>query len=295
MSFRARQLYRLAAAAMAARHRRASRSVLATMIYWDLALDPSGSAAYFDRSGYGNQVYFGGVKKAIIADTVYGDRGLILPKIIGNYASTGAPGMTLYGLEIEVEHRARTYPPTECALLSEYPNAAGQRALRLLWEGSGKLLLTISQDGDAGSSAESSVAVTNPGTSRVRHKVTWRPSDGRVQFFESFDYGDTWAQVGSNKSIALASIFLSTAPICIGTWDGGAAGPYSGTIYRAIVRDGIDGNVLIDANPESVAQGTSTWNDAHGNTFTVNTAGSSTAEPTVDYTADTITYDGVEF
>ncbi|MCR4338645.1 MAG: hypothetical protein NUW01_02035, partial [Gemmatimonadaceae bacterium] len=48
----------------------------------------STNGVMIDYSGNGHHGGYGGVKKAAILDTVYGDRGLILPGIAGNYAST---------------------------------------------------------------------------------------------------------------------------------------------------------------------------------------------------------------
>lgn len=93
-------------------------------------------------------------------------------------------------------------------------------------------------------------------------RVTWRSSDGRVQFFNKPTTPDTidadkasntgWTQVGSNLTASTAALFNSTAPLYIGNNTSASLGsPWSGSIYAASVATTIDGPPVVDIQTDN--------------------------------------------
>jgi hypothetical protein len=137
---------------------------------------------------------------------------------------------------------------------------------------SGFMVLRLSADGSA--LAYDSVANVVPFSVNqvVWVRVTWRQSDKRTQYFTSPD-GGTWTQFGIDGSVNVASIFDGTSPLEVG---GAAFGEtFSGDIYYAEVRNGIDGPVVASFAPAEVtitsAVAPTTWiNPTTGETWTIN-------------------------
>lgn len=75
-------------------------------------------------------------------------------------------------------------------------------------------------------------------------RVTRRRSDGRIQFFYGND-GIAWTQLGTNLTGTTAALFTGTSDVAFGAGVTGAS-PLSGRLYRAIVKNGIDGTIVAD-------------------------------------------------
>jgi Carbohydrate binding domain len=135
----------------------------------------------------------------------------------------------------------------------------------------------ISNGSAAGNAACSANVNTIPGyvsTGLYGIKVTWRQSDGRIQFFWTTDPdGVNWTQLGNNGTNFVGYVTPNTAQnVNIGSFNNGS-GLFPGVTKWAKIRNGIDGTVVLDFNaataapttpklPTSTAQG--------GKTFTVN-------------------------
>lgn len=94
-------------------------------------------------------------------------------------------------------------------------------------------------------------------------RTTYRASDGRVQFFESSD-GTSWSQVGSDRSVAANALAQTGLPLYIGNSAAATQG-VEGKLYRAIIKDGIDGTVVLDVNAEDADPNSNTFNEASSN------------------------------
>jgi len=246
----------------------------------DLAPNGPGSL----RVGRGLHGWYGWVKKALIGDTTSGDRGLILPGIAENYASVPSAGTTWPSTELDAQCLVVLTDWTSAAVpnpIGKYTTTGNQRSWLLRVNAAGTLALLISANGTAVTTATSSAAtgVTDATPQWVR--VTWRASDGRVQFFLGGTASTpSWVQLGTDQAIALATIYASTAIFEIGAIDAGTSNPVTGTIYRAIIKSSIGGTTVLDADFSTQAQGTRSFTCSTGQVVTVNQAGTSTAEPT---------------
>jgi hypothetical protein len=104
---------------------------------------------------------------------------------------------------------------------------------------------------------------------RVTLDVDNGASGNDVKFYTSTD-GSSWTQLGSTVTTATAtSIFDSTAVVEVGAFSSGTTDFLLGDVYSLAVYDGIAGTLR--ASPDFAAQsaGTTSFNDAQGNTWTV--------------------------
>lgn len=164
-------------------------------------------------------------------------------------------------------------------------NTAGQRSWAFSQAGSSGPQLRITADGTNATGQVSagvsfaSVGIANGQACWVR--ATWRQSDGRVQFFYAADsvaVPSVWTQMGTDKTIAAASIFDGNASLEIGTIAAGASGPFVGDIHRTRVLNGIGGTVAFDADFSSIQDDTFAFKESSANLAIVrNTNGTSSA------------------
>lgn len=175
---------------------------------------------------------------------------MYLPGVAGHYAST--PDSAAVSVTGDIDIRCKVAltdwtPTTIQTLVSKYYATGNQRCHAFSIDTAGKPTLLLSADGTAYTTTTSSVAtgVTDGATKWVR--ATWRASDGRIQFFLSDD-GSAWAQLGTDKTYAIASIYDSNDLLEVGAYGRGTGAPATGKFHRAQVLNGIDGTVVFDAN-----------------------------------------------
>jgi hypothetical protein len=137
------------------------------------------------------------------------------------------------------------------------------------------LSLTWSNDGTTQITDTSTVAPTVTDGARLAVRVTLDVNNGAAghttTFYTAPTMTGTFVQLGAPVITAgTTSIFNSTAPAEVGTFNGGASDVLAGTMHAVEIRDGIAGTVV--ANPDFAAQasGTTSFADAAGRTWTVN-------------------------
>lgn len=185
-----------------------------------------------------------------IADTR--ERGLLLNGIAGNEVFT--PHTAALAITSDIFFKAKLFKPswngaTVNTVIGK--NLAGAaRAYALSVAAGGTLTMTLSVDGSAINNIGSVDVVpwafnTTPGIGWIGG--TWRASDGRVQFFTALDAsGRLWTQLGTDKTIAIASIFnAATAPLEVGARVNGNSEVTFGRIMYAAVGSGL----VLDATP----------------------------------------------
>jgi hypothetical protein len=167
-------------------------------------------------------------------------------------------------------------------VLAKYDPTTNQRSYQLQLLTTGFVRLSLSLAGTAGVDADSTVVLPNI-YKPIWIRATWQQSDGRVQFFTSTSstLPTTWTQLGANITTAIASIFAGTTPLCFGAASSnGTTNFFIGNIYRAIIKNGIDGTSVFDANFTTQTVGAVSFTESSLNaaTVTVNQSGSSTAK-----------------
>jgi hypothetical protein len=182
-------------------------------------------------------------------------------------------------IEVEVDVSVNDVTPSAItALVGKYAGA-GARSLAFGINTSGTLRFEISEDGTNATAVSSSIAVGHFDYSRWSAKATWRPSDGRVQFFTK-PFGGSYTQLGIDRTIAYAAIFDSATVVTIGQLNNASGSGLIGKLYRATIKDGIDGTTVLDIDfttaPKKLANG-DTFVCTTGQTVTLNSSGATGA------------------
>jgi hypothetical protein len=178
-----------------------------------------------------------------------------LPGVAGNNASTpDSPATSITG-DIEIVARIRpdlwtTGSASDAVIIAKA--TAGQISYALKLTGTtGTLQFQGSILGTTTFTVLSSVATGFAAGATGWVKATLSISAGQVQFFTGPDAGTnvepTYTQLGTNRPTVTTALFDGTAPLVVGdTPTLGAA--FAGRVYRVIVRNGIGGTTVFDAD-----------------------------------------------
>jgi hypothetical protein len=192
-----------------------------------------------------------------------------------DYASTAdKAGLDSFtGIDIIACVAFATWTPAAAnTVIGKYESLGNQRAYRLEVLGTGNLALGLSDLGTAVTTGNSGAATGFVAGTRRWIRSTWRASDGRAQFFTADSPVGTvpavWTQqLGTDQTVALASLFDSSSPLMIGRQQTVATpNPATGKVYRVIMKSSIDGTTVADFNPAGRV-GQTSWDDAYGNTW----------------------------
>lgn len=211
--------------------------------------------------------------------------GLRLPGSINNYASV--PDSAALSITSDIDIRVRVImdrwtPSATSFLLSKLP--PGARSYALFVGTTGLLQMQLSQDGTNATAASSSVAPIVSDGHRLWVRATWRASDGRVQFFTApgewtNPTAAMYTQLGTNQTIALASIANTNAQMDIGAHAGGSSSPLKGNILRTQIYNGIDGTLAFDADFTVQSVGATSFTESSVNAATVTLQGTANLQP----------------
>lgn len=166
-----------------------------------------------------------------------------------------APALAITG---DIDIRAKLYREiwgtgTDVCIVSKEAST-NTRSYRFSVTSTGFLHVMLSPDGSNGSNiALSSQAIPFMNGQAGWVRVTWRQSDGRVQFFSSQN-GIEWTQLGIDQSLSIASIYSSDSVLRLGARLSGAQDMFSGRVYRVSIQNGINGAVVADFTPETYLQ-----------------------------------------
>lgn len=196
---------------------------------------------------------------------------LRLPGGAGNYVSTPDPiGSALTAIDLRWVGALDDWSPAaDAGFVTKWKVSGNQRAFLWRLEPSGAPRLFLSVNGTAAVNVTCSATVGFVNGSKRGMRVTWRASDGRVQFFTSNDDGQTWTQLGANGTLAIAGIFDSTAAIEVGGFDSGTGSLMVGDVDSVEVRNGIDGDVLAGPDFTDQTPGAASFADVQGNVWTM--------------------------
>lgn len=171
-------------------------------------------------------------------------------------------------------------PAQEETLASHYLTTGDQRAWRLALQEDGHLILGWSTDGTSSLEFATSTALVpvDPfGNAEVRARMTGDSGGAWLVEFASRETEDSaWVAIGDPLvGGAPAPLFNSTANYIVGAYM--AATPlnrWTGRIYSVQIRDGIDGALILSPDFAGHLSGTTTFEDAQANTWTVHSPAS---------------------
>jgi hypothetical protein len=242
--------------------------------YWK-ASERAGDEYLRDLSGSGHDARFGSVGSARVMGGLRGKDGYLrLPGVAGNYASTpDHADLDITGdLDVRFELDPRSWSPATAVYIGIHFTSATASNWGVKLRG-GQLLDFHYGDGSTWASRAVSSALNLGERERAWVRVTHDVDDGSgnnvVRFYKSSD-GVTWTQVGSDQVIAgTVARGVSSSPLQLGAFGSEAL---TGRVFRAQVRDGIDGTVVFDADFTALADGATSFVEATGKTVTVNSA-----------------------
>jgi hypothetical protein len=219
--------------------------------------------------------------------------GLVLKGVSGQYASTpDAAVLDIAGdIDIAVRVALTDWTPASGgpqALISKRLNSNVSYSLFVRdAANSGKLLLETSGDGSTARNATSSVAPTVSDGQALWVRATRASSSGSTVFYTAPDsptYPTVWTQLGTTISTPAGAIFASTANLVVGSQSAGTSTMLNGTVYRAIVKDGIGGTTVYDADFNAQPSGTISFVESSSNAAAVTVNGGTNSTVTINTT-----------
>lgn len=204
------------------------------------------------------------------------DAALVLDGVSPGRATTpDAPALDITGdLDVVVHLALDDWTPAgSAAPVSKWVTSPTQdRAWTVRVNTTGTLGLFWSPDGIASLSATSNAipVVPDGGDLWLRFKLDVdNGAGGRDIRFEISTNGVTWDQLGSTITQAgVTSIYNSTAPIAVGSYNNGGSERMAGRVFEVQVRNGIDGPLVAHPVFDQPA-GTTSFVDSQGVPWTV--------------------------
>ena len=237
-------------------------------------------------------------------------KGLVLPGVAGNNAST--PNSSAVDITGDIDLICRCYvddvtPAGTQAMIGKF--AAGSDNYMFVFTTDGKLGFWGTGDTDKRATVAASVTDRQIFWGRCTKNTT----TGDINFYTAADsttIPTSWTQLGT--TVAGATGPRTAAPtesLYIGARNSGTTSIMSGGVLRAIVKDGIDGTTVFDADFSAQSFGASSFTESSSNaaTVTVNASGAAPAhigyardlmqgvgtnQPA--YSAGVLTFDGVD-
>lgn len=264
-----------------------AEQLLKEAVWWIDAKHSSASGQSVSNLGWGGSALnaqLGSTSGADSNDPLYlawaGENYVYLPGVAFNFLSVpDEAALDITGdLDIRVKVAMDDWTPSEFkTLVNKRNNSTSEYSYLLNVAPSGVLELAWSVTGTVFAGARSSTVATGISDGAVKWvRATLDVDNGAgghdAKFFLSDD-GVTWTQLGSTVTTAgTTSIYSSSAQVVIGS--GQSAGNVSmvnGKIYRAIVKNGIDGPSVLDIDCSQITSGGATsFRALTGQTVTIN-------------------------
>lgn len=199
--------------------------------------------------------------------------GLVLPGVVGSYASTpDNAALDITGdIEIRVEVRRDSWSDiaAEETLVAKWGLTGNQRSYWFTLLADGTLRFRWSTTGGDTLTETSSVPVPLLTGGWIALRVTRNATTGDVTFSFAAAIDAAYTQLGDVQASAPSAIFASTADLVAGQRLLTNAIPWEGTIYRARVYDGIAGTIVANPNFTAEAIGTGSFTDSATRVWTV--------------------------
>ena len=232
------------------------------------------------NKGTGGQVLrarYGSVGRAEIRRGV----GLILPGTSGNYASIPDPSVLSGATELDIRFYIASYTSSAQFVLGQGDGTSGS-SLSFNVSMSGNIISLRASDGTSAVLASSSLPFDSwiDSTGALAVKITWRSSDGRVQFFSKASSINTfssdlvnntgWTAVGVDQTSVAAPLYDYAKELTFGCL--GTSLLFSGIIYAVQIATVIDGTPFVSTNFTQQGDLTTSFTCATGQTVTVTAA-----------------------
>ena len=203
-------------------------------------------------------------------------QALVLPGTSGNYVSSpDAAALDIVGdIEIVCRVGLNDWTPTAETTLVSKRGASTQISYRLYVTTAGILTLEWSTNGTTTTTQASSAPSLTDGTVywlKVNLDVV-NSTNRVINFYKAADQTTeptSWTTVSTHTVAGTTSIYSSTSPLEIGSYSSGASTRATGRFLRAIVRNGIAGTTVFDADFTAATAGATSFTESTGKTVTV--------------------------
>ena len=204
--------------------------------------------------------------------------GVAFAGLLGDYAST--PDTAALDITGDIDIRAEITPNAwinnsgNQYIVSKYSPDTNNRSYALRLGASGNLSFLWSTNGTSDLEETSDLPVPftgGRGAIRATLDVDNGSSNYTLRFYTSDTIDGPWFQLGPDESgSGTTSIFSGTAPLQVSGRDNGVFQVFNGIVHKVEVRNGINGTIV--ANPDFSAQpdGTTSFVDGTGKTWTMN-------------------------
>jgi hypothetical protein len=171
-------------------------------------------------------------------------------------------------------------PAAASVLIAQDLGSGANRAWALQVNTAGTLSLLTTTGGSTMTTATSDSGPPVSDGAVIAIKVTWRSSDGQIQFFYKVVTIETaavaaathtgWTQIGANKVGVTGALYNSTAVVSTLAFSGGAS-PVNGTVHYASVASTIDAaaTIVFDPRDGGLGSGVTSYTASTGQTVTI--------------------------
>jgi hypothetical protein len=204
--------------------------------------------------------------------------GLVLAGASGDFAST--PDTAALDITGDIDIRADVtlndwVSGASQALVAKYIPGTNQRSYMMWLNSTGQFQINFSDNGTNAFTMTSTVNPTpDPDTGRLALRVTLDVNNGAGgrtgRFYTAPTMDGPWTQLGADVVQATAiSLFASTSNLYVGARSDNVDNVH-GVFHAVEVRNGIDGTAVANPVFEDKAEGTTSFADAAGRTWTLN-------------------------
>lgn len=218
--------------------------------------------------------------RAAAAEIINGD-GLRLPGTSGNYAfSLDSAALDIAGdIDVAVRMSMNDWTPSTTTFIGKY--AVSDESFYIQITSTGGMTFAWRAGGSPSVATVSSTANLGfvDGTTnwvRVTVDVDNGAGQSETKFWyaaDSSEYPSSWTQLGTTRLGSITSIRVGTAPLLIGT---DTFGFINGTIKRAVIKSGISGTTVFDADFTAQASATAQFIESSANQAVVTVASTAT-------------------
>ena len=234
------------------------------------AYNPAVKDWLVDLNGHGHHMRLGSSGVAAILD-----KALVLPGNVNSYTSTPDDNsLDIVGdIDLIAKVALDDWTPTAfCGVISKWDQAAFT-GYELAIDATGQLRLTWASGG-VNNGFASTVAAVVPDGGIKWIRTTLDVNNGAANFdlkFYTSDDGIVWTQLGATiNGGGVTAIAADAGVLELGRRRHGGLNPVAGKIYRAIIKNGIDGATVFDADFSKQPDGIPWFTESTGKRVTVN-------------------------
>lgn len=206
-------------------------------------------------------------------------RAVRLDGTAGTYISTADAASLdiLTDIDLRIAVLLDTTRPAADMVLMAKEQTTTTRSWRFYFATTGALVFAPCADGSTIAGVGSDAVLAASVFTLLGLKATWRDSDNRLQFFtKSLTRGPEivtdsgWTQLGGDRTASAAGLFSGTSQVSFGARLLGQNDRATTSIRAAVIKDGIDGTTVFNADFTRLSFGATAFTESTGKVVTLN-------------------------